>query len=140
MSDKPSNPPSRAYALMLGAFLIPHVIWLFYLGLTGTFDGPPWVAYVMGVIFLTGAAQILAMAWGHAGRGKWVAFIWLVGFSSLFWWVTIVADPRTCSTSIGPFSLPLGCKIPFGFFALIFTAYTIHVAREWFLPRRKSYY
>src|SRR5687767_10135047 len=134
MPDNPTNPPSRLHLVTISALTIATAIWLFYLGVTRQFDGPPWVGYVISMIFLSGGVQALAMAMGRAGLGRWVALFWLAGFSSVFWWVPFAGEPEKCNASIGPFSLPTpACEIGFGFMAAIFTAYTIFVARVWFL-------
>ena len=141
MTDNPPNPPSRLHLVVVTGCMIAAGIWLSYLGVTDQFDGPPWVAYVLGLVWLTGGVQLLATGMGRAGFGRWVVLFWLAGFTSLFWWVALAGDPQKCAASIGSFSLPSrACNFGFGLGAVFFTAYTIFVARVWYFPRRRSYY
>ena len=124
--------------------MIATAIRLFYVGVTRApqFNAPPWVAHVLGVVFLAGGAQVLATALGRAGRALWVAFIFSGGIASVFWWIALASDPHECASSIGPFILPPRvCLIGFGCFAALSTAFAIYLARLLFFSRRpRSYY
>lgn len=124
--------------------MIATAIHLFYLGVTRApdFNGPPWVAYVVGVIFLAAGVQLVVTAWGRAGHGLWVGFIFFAGIASVFWWISLGSDPRGCTASIGPFNLGSRvCQVGFGFGALFSTASAIYLARLLFFPRGpRSYY
>jgi hypothetical protein len=123
--------------------MIAAASWLFYLGVTRApeFNAPPWVAYALAAIFLSGGAQVVANALGRAGGAQWVAFIFLAGIAAVFWWIALASDPRECLASFGPIPLPgRVCKIGFGCFAAFSTAYAIFVARRLLFPRPKSYY
>ena len=145
MSDEPSKPPSRGFAAAISAVMVATAISLFYGGVSHApqFNDPPWVDYVLGVVFLAAGIQALATAFGRAGRGQWVALIFFAGIASVFWWIAVASDPRQCFAMIGPFILPgRACKIGFGFFAAFSTALAVYLARRLFLPRGRprSYY
>ncbi|HEV7822617.1 MAG TPA: hypothetical protein VGO84_15650, partial [Burkholderiales bacterium] len=109
--------------------MIAQAILFFYVGVRRApeLNAPPWVAYVLGVMFLAGGASFLARELGHGGRGFWLGFVFTAGIASVFWWITLAGDPGNCAASIGPFTLPSSaCKIGFGFGAALCTAYAIY--------------
>jgi hypothetical protein len=125
----------------MSAVMIAIAIILLYLGVTRapTFNGPPWVAYGLAVIFLAEGAQLVATALGRAGRPLWLGFIFLAGIAAVFWWISLAGDPRDCAASFGPISLgPRACQIGFGFGAALCTAYALYIARLLFFPRRPT--
>jgi hypothetical protein len=145
MSDKPPDPPPRGFVAAMSAVMVAIAILFLYLGVTHapSFNGPPWVAYVLAVIFLAWGAQALAISLGHAGRGLWLGFIFIAGIAAVFWWISLAGDPRDCAASFGPISLGShACQIGFGFGAALCTAYAIFVASRLFNRggRPKSHY
>jgi hypothetical protein len=144
MSNEPSGPPSRGLAAVMSVVMIAIATLLFYLGFTHApdFKGPPWVAYVLAVVFLTWGAHLVAIALGRAGFGYWLGFIFVACMAATFWWISLAGDPRDCAASFGPVSLgPHACQIGFGFGAALCTAYAIFVASRLFnRGKPKSYY
>src|SRR3954468_4594011 len=144
MSDSPSKPPSRGFAAVIGLVLIATAVRVFYVGAThpAHFHAPAWVAFLLGVVFLAGGAQVLAIAFGRKGSGVWVAFIFFAGIAGVFWWIAIGSDPHECLSAIGPIILPgRVCKAEFGFGAAFSTALAFYFARRLFPGSQpKSYY
>lgn len=143
MADARAKPLSRRFVIAISVVIIAQAIVCFYVGVTRSpqLNAPPWVAYVLGVMFLAWGVFLLAREFGHVGRGFWLGLIFLAGLASVFWWISLASDPRDCAASIGPLTLPpRACKIGFGFGAALCTASAIYLARVLFFPRRRSYY
>lgn len=145
MSDKSSGPPSRGFAAAMSAFMIAIAALLVYVGLTPAagFHGPPWVAYLLAVIFFAWGVQLVAIARGRAGNGYLLGFVFLACLAAVFWWIAFAGDPRDCAASFGPINLgPRVCHIGFGFGAVFCTLYAIFVASRLFNRggRARSHY
>jgi hypothetical protein len=66
----------------------------------------------------------------------------LAGFTVIGGWIAFSPDAGGCTVSSGGGSAEvsgLGCRIPFGIFALISLLVTVNLVRGW-LRRRKSHY
>lgn len=145
MSDEPANQPSRGFIAAMSVLTIAIAFLMFYLGVTRapSFKGPPWVAYLLGVIFFAWGAQLAATALGRAGRPLWLGFIFVASMAAVFWWISLGGDPHDCTASFGPISLGShACQIGFGFGAVLCTAYAIFVASRLFKRggRPRSFY
>jgi hypothetical protein len=114
-------------------------LWLFYVGATHPphLHSPPWIMYVLGVIFFAGGVRILEIASGRAGPGQWMGFVFCAGMATVFAWIPFGGDPHSCSSSVDVALAATTnlCQIAFGAFSLPLAALAIYIARRWLSGR-----
>ena len=97
-------------------------------------DGPPWLAFVAGGIFVAAGLAVIAGPQAPLANGLF-RILALAGLAAIGNWIAFGAGKRVCSGSI---SLPwlwsesdlsgLACRIPFGLGALITDAFLCYMA------------
>ena len=95
-------------------------------------NGPPWIGFVAGGIFAAGGAALIAGPQAPLASGLF-GVLAAAGLAAIGNWIAFGAGARACSGSI---SLPwlwgtgdlsgLGCRLPFGFGALIVDAFVCY--------------
>ena len=85
----------------MASVLVAGAIGISYAGFTRApgLHAPPWIAYVLALIFLVTAARVFEMTSGHAGTGDWFALVFFGAGAVVEWWIAFGADPRWCSSS-----------------------------------------
>jgi hypothetical protein len=135
----PNAPVSRRESIVLAAILALAGIFVAYSGATQPpgFHAPPWVAYLLALIFIGAAVRVLEMASGRAGRGDWFGFVFCAAAGITFVWIPIGGDPRQCTGSIGGFGFRAGnlCQGTFGVMGVLLIAVAIYIA--WRSIRRR---
>lgn len=130
-----SEPPSRGFMLLIAAGMAAAGINMGYAAFTRSprLHDPPAIGYLVALIFIAGAARLVEIASGRAGKGNWVALIFCGAFAVIGWWIALASPPGNCNSSVSGLS-PIGgdglCKVGFGVVAAICTLVTI-----WLLSR-----
>jgi hypothetical protein len=116
--------PSRRVLILLASVLVAGAIGISYAGFTRApgLHVPPWIAYMLALIFIVTAARVFEITSGHAGTGDWFALVFFGAGAVVEWWIAFGADPRWCSSSLGFLSGTAGCRVPFGIAACISSA------------------
>jgi hypothetical protein len=91
---------------------------------------PPWIAYVLTLIFLVTAARVFEMTTGRAGTGDWFALVFFGAGAVVEWWIAFGADPRWCSGSLDFLGGTAGCRGLFGIAACISSALALYCSRR----------
>jgi len=119
----------------MASVLVAGAIGISYAGFTRApgLHAPPWIAYVLALIFLITAARVFEMTSAHAGTGDWFALVFFGAGAVVEWWIAFGADPRWCSSSLGFLS---GCRVPFGIAGFISSALALYCS--WQFLRRGS--
>jgi hypothetical protein len=112
----------------MASVLVAGAIGISYAGFTRApgLHAPPWIAYVLALIFLVTAARVFEMTSGRAGTGDWFALVFFGAGAVVEWWIAFGADPRWCSSSPGFLGGTAGCRVPFGIAAAISTALAVY--------------
>jgi hypothetical protein len=121
-----------ASALVVGAIGISYAGFTHAPGL----HAPPWIAYLLALIFLVTAARVFEMTSGRAGTGDWFALVFFGAGAVVEWWIAFGADPRWCSSSPGFLGGTGGCRVPFGIAACISSALALYCG--WRLVARRG--
>jgi hypothetical protein len=131
--------PSRRVLILVASVLVAGAIGISYAGFTRApgLHAPPWIAYVLALIFLVTAARVFEMTSGHAGTGDWFALVFFGAGAVVEWWIAFGADPRWCSSSLGFLSGAAGCRVPFGIAACISSALALYCSWR-FLTRNRG--
>ncbi len=121
----------------MASVLVVGAIGISYAGFTHApgLHAPPWIAYVLALIFLVTAARVFEMTSGRAGTGDWFALVFFGAGAVVEWWIAFGADPRWCSSSLGFLGGTAGCRVPFGIAACISSALALYCGWR-FLARR----
>ena len=130
---------SAGAALLIGLVLfaagVLPILAAFDLGPLGRADinGPPWLGFVAGGIFVAAGLAVIAGPQSPLARGLF-GILTLAGLAAIGNWIAFGAGKRVCSGSI---SLPwlwsegdlsgLACRIPFGLGALITDAFLCYM-------------
>ena len=122
----------------MASVLVAGAIGISYAGFTRApaLHVPPWIAYVLALIFLVTAARVFEMTSGHAGTGDWFALVFFGAGAVVEWWIAFGADPRWCSSSLPFISGTAGCVAPFGIAAGISTLLTVYCGWRFARGRR----
>ena len=109
--------------------LVAGAIGISYAGFTRApgLHAPPWIAYVLALIFIVTAARVFEMTSGRAGTGDWFALVFFGAGAVVEWWIAFGADPRWCSSSLG---FLRGCRVPFGIAACISSGLAVYCGRR----------
>jgi hypothetical protein len=112
----------------MASVLVAGAIGISYAGFTRApgLHAPPWIAYVLALIFLVTAARVFEMTSGRAGTGDWFALVFFGAGAVVEWWIAFGADQRWCSSSPGFLGGTAGCRVPFGIAAAISTALAVY--------------
>jgi hypothetical protein len=115
-----------------------------YAAFTGSprLHDPPAIGYLVALIFIGGAARVLEMASGRAGKGTWVALIFLGAYAAIAWWIALASPPGNCRSSLDGLPLLGGvglCKIGFGVFAALSTLLFIWLLSRMFRRSGSNY-
>jgi hypothetical protein len=112
----------------MASALIVVAIGISYAGFTRApgLHVPPWIAYVLALIFLATAARVFEMTSGRAGNGDWFAMLFFGPGAVTEWWIAFRGDPRYCSSSLSFFGSTAGCRVPFGIAAGISSALALY--------------
>jgi hypothetical protein len=131
--------PSRRVLILVALALIAAAISISYAGFTRApgLHAPPWVAYVLALIFVFAAARVFEMTSGHAGTGDSFAMLFFGAGAVVEWWIALRGDPRFCSSSVG-FLSQTGCRAPFGIAACISTALALGLSWRMLARGRKA--
>ncbi len=124
--------PSRRVLILMASVLVAGAIGISYAGFTRAsgLHVPPWIAYVLALIFIVTAARVFEMASGHAGTGDWFALVFFGAGAVVEWWIAFGADPRWCSSSLGFLGASAGCRVPFGIAACISSVLALYCSRR----------
>jgi hypothetical protein len=116
----------------MASVLVAGAIGISYAGFTRApgLHAPPWIAYVVALIFIVTAARVFEMTSGRAGTGDWFALVFFGAGAVVEWWIAFGADPRWCSSSLGFLGGTAGCRVPFGIAAGISTALAVYCCRR----------
>jgi hypothetical protein len=116
--------PSRRVLILLASVLVAGAIGISYAGFTRApgLHVPPWIAYVLALIFLVTAARVFEITSGHPRTGDWFALVFFGAGAVVEWWIAFGADPRWCSSSPGFIGGAAGCRVPFGIAACVSSA------------------
>lgn len=120
--------------------LVAGAIGISYAGFTHApgLHVPPWIAYVLALIFLVTAARVFEMTTGHAGTGDWFALVFFGAGAVVEWWIAFGADPRWCSGSLSFLGSTAGCRVPFGIAACISSGLTLLVSWRFLARGRRG--
>jgi hypothetical protein len=113
----------------MASALVAGAIGISYAGFTRApgLHAPPWIAYVLALIFIVTAARVFEMTSGRAGTGDWFALVFFGAGAVVEWWIAFGAHSQSCTSSLEFLaSASVGCKAPFGIAASISTLLTVY--------------